>query len=216
MIYFQSAMYPPEEWNRLNKEAIELMRKVGAVFDDTFHSTGVPQIFLTDATKDKNEEFDLTPFAGRIVIGKNSEFNSADISPFPHGQVRLTLTRWGSEPEQCGKIVVGDNSSLNGTSIVSYISVTIGNNVLFGPEVIIMDCDGHPADRRLPDTIENVKFSPVIIEDNAWIGFGAIIMKGVTIGHHAVVAANAVVTKSVPPHCVVAGNPAKIIKDFRN
>mgnify|MGYP001627548725 CR=1 FL=1 len=216
MATFQSAMYPPEEWNRINQKTIELMKQIGAVFDEkTFHSTGLPQIFLTNmCEKDNHAPFDFTPFKGRIVLGRNSGFNSSDISPFPHGPVRLTLIKWGNDPNECGKIIVGEKSCLNGTAVVSYKSVTIGNNVLFGPEVIIMDCDGHPADRRLPDIIENKKIMPVVIEDYAWIGFGAIIMKGVTVGHHSVVAANSVVTKSVPPHCVVAGNPAKKIKNF--
>ncbi len=206
-------MFGPEEWNRLNDESKELLEKVGAVFDETFHSTGLPQIALHDISR-KTGNLDFSDFSGRIVIGRNSGFNSADISPFPHGPVRITLVKWGADPDQCGKLIVGDSSGLNGTSIVSYISVKIGNGVLFGPQVLIMDSDGHPADRRLPDITENKKIAPVIIEDNAWIGYGAIIMKGVTIGHHSVVAANSVVTKSVPPHCVAAGNPARIIKEF--
>jgi acetyltransferase-like isoleucine patch superfamily enzyme len=213
MAGFQSAMYPPEIWNRLNDEAKALMKKVGAVFPDDFHSTGVPQIFLHDMAC-KGKELDFSLFKGKIVIGEKSGFNSADISPFPHGPVRITIIRWGSSEEQCGKLVVGENSGLNGTAIVSYVGITIGDNVLFGPEVIIMDSDGHPADRRLPDTVENKRMVPVSVEDHAWIGHGALIMKGVTIGHHAVVAAYSVVTKSVPPHCVAAGNPARIIKNF--
>jgi acetyltransferase-like isoleucine patch superfamily enzyme len=207
-------MYSPEEWNRLNRETIALMRKIGAIIAPDFHSTGLPQIVLNDPTQPDGPDFDFTPFHGRIVIGPGSGFNSADISPFPHGPVRLTLTKWGPAPEQCGKVVVGRHSGLNGTSIVSYVGVTIGDNVLFGPDVIIMDSDGHPADRRLPDILENKKMAPVTIGDHAWIGYGAILMKGVNVGHHAVVAANAVVTRDVPPHAVAAGNPARIIKQF--
>jgi acetyltransferase-like isoleucine patch superfamily enzyme len=77
-----------------------------------------------------------------------------------------------------------------------------------------MDSDGHPADRRLPDTYENKKIAPVVIEDHAWLGLGAVILMGVTIGHHSVVATNAVVTTSIPPHCVAAGNPARVIIRF--
>ncbi|MBA2585639.1 MAG: maltose acetyltransferase, partial [Chthoniobacterales bacterium] len=53
-----------------------------------------------------------------------------------------------------------------------------------------------------------------IIGDNVWIGMNAVILKGVAIGENSVVAAGAVVTKSVPENCVVAGNPAKIVKRF--
>ena len=54
--------------------------------------------------------------------------------------------------------------------------------------------------------------APVIIKDNAWIGMSAIILKGVTVGEGAIVAAGSVVTKDVPPHTIVAGVPAKVIK----
>lgn len=56
--------------------------------------------------------------------------------------------------------------------------------------------------------------APIIIEDNVWIGERAIILKGVTIGMGAIVATGAIVTKDVPPYSVVAGNPAKIVKDI--
>ena len=57
-----------------------------------------------------------------------------------------------------------------------------------------------------------VKIAPVRIGDKAWIGFNAIILKGVTVGEGAIVAAGAVVTKDVPPYTIVAGNPARVIR----
>ena len=57
-----------------------------------------------------------------------------------------------------------------------------------------------------------VKTKPIIIEDDVWIGFNSIILKGVTIGKGAIIAAGSVVTKDIPPFSMVAGNPAKIIK----
>ena len=61
---------------------------------------------------------------------------------------------------------------------------------------------------------QGVSTKPVVIEDDIWIGANAVILPGVTIGHHTVVAAGAVVTKDVPPHSLVAGVPAKIIKQL--
>jgi hypothetical protein len=213
MRIFVSIPEPPvEEQERVNNETRALLRKIGAVFPEKLWTVGCPQIHLNDLLADPKAEFDFAPFRGRLVIGAGVGFLSNDVSPFPHGPVRLTLVRWGKQPDQCGYIET--HSMLSATSIVSYQRVYVGRDVVFGPSVVIMDGDGHPPDRTLPDTPENKKFAPVVIEDHAWIGFGALILKGVTVGHHAVVAANAVVTKSVPPHCVVAGNPAKIIKDF--
>jgi acetyltransferase-like isoleucine patch superfamily enzyme len=59
-----------------------------------------------------------------------------------------------------------------------------------------------------------VSTSAVVIEDDIWIGANAVILPGLTIGHHSVVAAGAVVTKDVPPHSLVAGVPAKVIKQI--
>lgn len=214
MSYYQSAAFTPEQWQLDNQQAVTLLRQVGAVLPEGFYSTGVPQIALADRFQSGDQPFDFTPFRGRLVFHPGCGLNSGGVSPFPHGPVRLTLVRWGTGSDQCGRIEIGPNTELSATSIVSQISVTIGSRVLFGPGVVIMDSDGHPVDRRLPDTPEHQKRAPVRIEDHAWIGLGAVIMKGVTIGHHAVVAAHAVVTRDVPPHGVVAGNPARLIKTF--
>lgn len=214
MAYYQSAELSSVQWQAENAETIALLKKAGAVLPSDFYSTGVPQLALSDRFQPAGQPFDFSPFCGRLVFGEGCGLNSRGISPFPSGPVRLTLTRWGRESDQCGRIVVGARTELSSTAIVSQIGVLIGSRVLFGPGVLIMDCDGHAVDRRLPDAPENQKRVPVIIEDHAWIGFGAVITKGVTIGHHAVVAAKAVVTKNVPPHGVVGGNPARLLKSF--
>lgn len=212
MNYYQSAQYPSGWWNQKNQDAIQLLRQLGAVIPDEFYSTDMPQIFFSDSVQDADQPFDFAPFEGRLQFSAGSGLNSGHVSPFPHGPVRLTLSRWGQEPYECGMISVGKHTELNGTTIVSSTKVTIGDHVLFGPGVVIMDTDGHVLDRRLPDEPAAHKRAPVVIEDHAWIGLDAMIMKGVTIGHHAVVAARAVVTRDVPPHGIAAGNPAKVVK----
>ena len=90
----------------------------------------------------------------------------------------------------------------------------ISDNVLFAGNVTILGKNAHTFDTPCK-TIwsgERGDTPPVIIEDDVWIGFGSIIMSGVTIGAGAVVAAGSVVTKDVPPCAIVGGNPAKIIK----
>ncbi|WP_229711318.1 acyltransferase [Pectinatus frisingensis] len=64
-------------------------------------------------------------------------------------------------------------------------------------------------------TWDDVKTSPIKICDKVWIGFDAVVLKGVTIGEGAVIAAKAVVTHDVPPYVVVAGNPAVVVKRLR-
>ncbi len=203
----------PVELDKLNAENVEMMQKIGARIDEGFWAAGLPQIALSDAyAKKTGQEFAIGVFKGRLIFHGNIGILSTGINPFPCGPSRISLIRWGAEPDQCGMLETW--STLNHTSIVSYQKVFIGKHVLFGPDAVIMDCDGHPADRRLADIMENKKIAPVTIEDHAWICHRAVIMKGVTVGHHAVVATNAVVTRDVPPHCVVAGNPAKVVRDF--
>nr|WP_315850306.1 DapH/DapD/GlmU-related protein [Gemmata sp. SH-PL17] len=77
--------------------------------------------------------------------------------------------------------------------------------------------DGHPVDanrRRAGDPTPPESIAPVIIGDDVWIGRGAVILKGVSIGHRAIVAAHSVVTKNVPADAIVAGNPARVVKEL--
>lgn len=101
------------------------------------------------------------------------------------------------------------NVYLNGfIQIICAENISIGNNVAIARDVIIRDTDAHMVlDGR------NKTSKEVIIGDNVWIGTRAIIMKGVHIGNGAIVAAGSVVTKDVPSNTIVAGVPAKIIRE---
>lgn len=97
-------------------------------------------------------------------------------------------------------------------TIIDVAPVTIGDNVLLGPNVQIITA-GHPIH---PDS-RNSKYEygiPITIGDNVWIGAGAIILPGVNIGSNTVIGAGAVVTKDVPDGVVAAGNPCRIIKEI--
>jgi acetyltransferase-like isoleucine patch superfamily enzyme len=115
------------------------------------------------------------------------------------------------------KIIFGENVTMNYDCHIGAIHrVELGNNVMLASRVYITDhFHGStewedlivpPAHRRL------VSKGPVVIEDDVWIGEGAVILPGVRIGKNSVVGANAVVTKDVPPFSVVAGVPAKVIR----
>jgi maltose O-acetyltransferase len=88
----------------------------------------------------------------------------------------------------------------------------IGDYVLMAPEVTIITTQHKYADVKIPIPYQGEEISTVIIEDNAWIGYRAIILPGVTIGEGAIVGAGAVVTKDVLPYSIVGGVPAKLIK----
>jgi Bacterial transferase hexapeptide (six repeats) len=197
----------PEIAHAASQAAVALMRKIGLDISDDYWTTAMPQIILADRTRGDDEEIDFAAFKGRVKL--TGGMLSDGQSPFHTGPTRLTVVRWGPGPDDCGKICV--DTCLSGTSIISWVGVTIGKGVLFGPGVTIMDCDLQPTD-TVP--VSAIDAAPVVIEDHAWLGARAIIMQGVTIGHHATIAADAVVVKNVPPHCVALGNPARVVRDF--
>lgn len=110
-----------------------------------------------------------------------------------------------------GRIILGYNVGISGATI-SGRDIKIGNNVLIGSGVLITDSDSHsllPSKRNIPSFIIS---KPIVIEDDVFIGARSIILKGVNIGKGSVIGAGSVVSKSIPPMHIAAGNPAKIIK----
>ena len=112
-----------------------------------------------------------------------------------------------------GDVVIGDHTrvGLHNTIIGP---VTIGNHVNLAQGITVTALNHNFADPNKRIDEQGVGTIPVVIEDDIWIGANAVILPGVTIGHHSVVAAGAVVTKNVPPHSLVAGIPAKVIKQI--
>ena len=105
---------------------------------------------------------------------------------------------------------VGRNVFINQIcTIYDLGGVEIGDDVLIGPNVSIIT-SGHPIETSQRRDVVVAK--PIVIQRNAWIAVGAIILGGVTVGENAVVAAGAVVTRDVPPHTVVGGNPARVMR----
>ena len=112
-----------------------------------------------------------------------------------------------------GDVVIGDHTrvGLHNTVIGP---VTIGNHVNLAQGITVTALNHNIAEKGLRIDEQGVSTNPVTIGNDIWIGANAVILPGVTIGDHSVVAAGAVVTKDVPPHTLVAGVPAKIIKEL--
>ena len=110
-----------------------------------------------------------------------------------------------------GDVIIGDHTrvGLHNTVIGP---VTIGNHVNLAQGITVTALNHNFTDHHLRIDEQGVSTTPVTIGHDIWIGANAVILPGVTIGDHSVVAAGAVVTKDVPPHTLVAGVPAKIIK----
>lgn len=114
------------------------------------------------------------------------------------------------------RIKIGDNTSIHLYFHCGAVeSVTIGKDVLIASRVYISDHDHVFDDPDKPARwSEQLVSKPIIIEDGVWLGEGVVVLKGVTIGRRAVIGANSVVTRDIPPFSVAAGNPAKVIRKF--
>ena len=112
------------------------------------------------------------------------------------------------------RLVIGEDSALSGTTVCAAESVTIGERCLFGADSIVTDTDFHPVEPqgRWCATLAQAARRPVRIGHDVFVGARAIVLKGVTIGDGAVIAAGAVVTRDVPAGAVVAGNPARELR----
>ncbi len=115
-------------------------------------------------------------------------------------------------------IYVGEdvNLGLNPILLAALSHIRIGNHVMFGPEVAIIGGSHNTSSpgrfmTQVHDKTANDDLG-VIIEDDVWIGARAIVLRGVTIGRGSIVGAGSIVTKSVPPYAIVAGNPAHVVR----
>jgi acetyltransferase-like isoleucine patch superfamily enzyme len=162
------------------------------------HNKMTPNILRSLVFRLRGARFTINPHA--IHIGRGTKLHKL--------WVLAAVYDNGSQ----GRITIGVNCAINyDFHCTAASSVVIGDNVLIAPRVHITDCD-HVVDETKPTTKRNdFKASPVVVEHNCWIGVGAIILKGVQLGHHSIVGAGSVVTKSFPPYSIIAGNPAKRI-----
>lgn len=133
-----------------------------------------------------------------------------------------TWTEFNVEP--AGVVEVGSDTLLVGALFMCAERISLGKRVVVSYHVTIADSDFHPRDpvARRVDALANapggdrwtrphVESQPVVIEDDVWIGIGAIVLKGVTIGRGARILAGAVVTRDVPANATVGGNPARTL-----
>jgi len=139
-----------------------------------------------------------------------------------------------------GKITIGEHSYIGGgNTLISRSEINIGNDVMISWGCWIYDHNSHSlnwedrykdidahlqslktaeggGNMYLTKNWETVKSAPIKICDRVWLGFNSIILKGVTIGEGAVIAAGSVVVKDVPPYVVAAGNPARVVKEVEH
>lgn len=199
-----------KNWNRINwRSSRKLQKKVEQGFPSNiiaFRGTkvsidpsavielGSGRFSINDGWCDANPFpalFSMREQSRLIVHGSFTIYSNADISI-----------------NENAVLEIGSGFANHGARIHCFNNIKIGNKVFIGDDVAIRDSDGHEivgSDKPMS--------LPIIIEDHVWIGERVTIVKGVTIGEGSVVAAGAVVTKDVLPHTLVAGVPARVVKE---
>ena len=125
------------------------------------------------------------------------------------------------------QISIGNRTFVGGSSIIAATQINFGSDILVAWGCTFVDHDSHAImfDDRKNDVINwaigkkdwtKVDSQPIVVKNKAWIGFNSIILKGITIGEGAIVAAGSVVTKDVPAYSIVAGNPARVVRLINN
>ncbi len=147
-------------------------------------------------------------------IKRSAIMNISPINPFSIGNNSI-IEHYCVLDNGVGKIQIG-NFSRVGIHNTIIGPVEIGNNTILAQNIVLSGLNHQYKDISLPIRAQGIETRLIVIEDDAWIGANSIITAGITIGKHAVVAGGSVVTKSVPPYTIVAGNPARIIKQYNS
>lgn len=135
---------------------------------------------------------------GEFSVGRNVSFHA---KPLPSS---ISVNKGA-------KLVVGDNVFFNyGLDIGCTKSIRIGSNTIIGPMVNMIDTNFHPVDIE-----DKSQSKEIVISENVWIGRGAVILPGVTIGKNSVVASGSIVTRDIPANVLAGGTPAKVIRDIQ-
>ena len=146
-----------------------------------------------------NVSTDITQIRDRLseIIGSQIDRSTIIFAPF--------YTNFGQH------IKIGKNVFVNhACSFLDMGGITVEDDVQIGPRVNLVT-ENHPVD---PSRRKDLDLKPILIKRNAWIGAGATILPGVTVGENAIVAAGALVNKDVPANTIVGGVPAKIIRSI--
>lgn len=138
---------------------------------------------------------DIMPF-NEFILGKNS-----------------TIEDFCTVNNGVGKVQIGNNVRI-GIGSVLIGPISIGNNTSLGQNVVVTGLNHNYQDISVPIFDQGVNIDPICIDEETWVGANVVILPGISIGKHCVVAAGSIVTEDVPSNSVVAGNPAQIIKQY--
>ena len=159
------------------------------IFQFTYLKRGKGSVIYRSVRKD------LAPF-NRFVLGKYS-----------------VVENFSCLNNAVGDLTIGNNSRIGlGNTIIG--PVQIGNYVNLAQNVTASGLNHNYLDVDKTIASQGVSTLPIVIEDDVWVGANSVILAGVSIGQHSIIAAGSIVNRSVPPFSVIAGNPAKVIKQY--
>lgn len=143
----------------------------------------------------------------KIHIGANSSIGSGS---------ELLVYQNHFDKQLDSKLVIGENARIAARCRITCAgNITIGNNVLFGPDVFITD-HNHGMDPEAPGgySPQEILVQDVKVGDGVWLGQRVCVLPGVTVGAHSIVGTNSVVTHDIPPYSMAVGSPARVIKQW--
>ena len=146
------------------------------------------------------------------VVRRHTRMDVVPWNKFSLGKAS-TIEDFSAVNNGVGDVNIGDRTRI-GLSNTIIGPVNIGNDVRLAQGVVISGLNHNYKDIYRPIHAQGFTTKPIIIEDESWIGANTVILPGVTIGRHSIVAAGSVVTKDIPKYTLVAGNPAKVLKQY--
>ena len=160
-------------------------------------------------------EFGKSSVVIKPLLIKNSKYIKIGKNVYIRSHSRLEVVLGNTKSNKNPMLFIGDNTNIEqGAHITCGGSLYIGNNCSITPYVTITDIKHEYEDINTPVKMQKLSFFETIINDDCFIGTGAVILPGAHIGKHSVVGANSVVMGSFPEYSVIAGNPAKLIKKY--
>jgi acetyltransferase-like isoleucine patch superfamily enzyme len=182
------------------------------------HGTGNAVMILPALLQQLNGRIELRGDGNSVTIGAPAQSHELAIGLGSRSNVAIgphcLLGHLLIHTEDSAEVVIGPASAFNGA--VRFLlhepgRISLGEFCLFGGDVDVTISDMH----SILDAASGARLNPardVTLGDRVWVGQRSMILKGVTIGHDAIIGAGAVVTRSVPAHCIAAGNPARVVR----
>lgn len=147
-----------------------------------------------------------------VTICWKTRMDVLPFQPFTMGDYS-TVEDFATVNNGVGPVHIGHHTRIGiGNTIIG--PVTIGNNVILAQNIVMSGLNHNYADIHTPIYLQGETTAMITVEDDCWIGANVVVTAGVTIGKHSVVAAGAILTKSIPPYSVAVGNPARVIKQY--